>query len=50
MGYGAILGASGSVFGADKLTLYASQGRGGTGTNELVREVGVKYLYMFDRF
>ncbi|HEX2824786.1 MAG TPA: tetratricopeptide repeat protein [Burkholderiales bacterium] len=50
MGYGAILGASGSVFGADKLTLYASQGRGGTGTNELVREVGVKYMYMFDRF
>jgi hypothetical protein len=49
-GYGAILGASGSVLGADKLTLYASTGRGGNGTNELSREVGLRYMYMFDRF
>ena len=50
MGYGAILGASGSLVGADRLTLYASTGRGGNGTNELSREVGVRYMYMFDRF
>jgi Tfp pilus assembly protein PilF len=49
-GYGAILGASGSLIGADRLTLYASTGRGGNGTNELSREVGVRYQYMFDRF
>jgi Tfp pilus assembly protein PilF len=49
-GYGAILGASGSVIGADRLTLYASTGRGGNGTNELSREVGLRYMYMFDRF
>lgn len=49
-GYGAILGASGSLIGPDRLTVYASTGRGGNGTNELSREVGLKYLYMFDRF
>ena len=50
MGYSAILGASGSVVGMDRLTLYASTGRGGNGTNELSREVGLRYMYMFDRF
>jgi hypothetical protein len=49
-GYGAILGASGSVFGADRLTAYGSIGRGGNGTNELSREIGLRYMYMFDRF
>jgi hypothetical protein len=49
-GYGAILGASGAVFGHDKLTVYASTGRGGTGVNETTREVGLRYMYMFDRF
>jgi tetratricopeptide (TPR) repeat protein len=49
-GYGAILGASGAVFGGDRLTAYASTGRGGNGTNELSREVGLRYQYMFDRF
>lgn len=49
-GYGAILGLSGSVVGADRLTLYASTGRGGNGTNELSREIGLKYMYMFSRF
>jgi hypothetical protein len=49
-GYGAILGASGSLIGGDRLTVYASTGRGGNGTNELSREVGLRYMYMFDRF
>jgi hypothetical protein len=49
-GYGAILGASGSLIGQDRLTLYASTGRGGNGTNELSREIGLRYQYMFDRF
>jgi hypothetical protein len=49
-GYSALAGVSGSVFGADRLTLFASTGKGGTGTNELSREVGVRYMYMFDRF
>jgi hypothetical protein len=49
-GYGALVGASGNVFGPDRLTLYASTGRGGNGTNELSREVGLRYMYMFDRF
>ena len=49
-GYSALAGVSGSVFGADRLTLYASTGKGGTGANELSREVGLRYMYMFDRF
>jgi tetratricopeptide (TPR) repeat protein len=49
-GYGAILGASGSVIGGDRLTVYASTGRGGNGVNEVSREVGLRYQYMFDRF
>ena len=51
-GYSALAGVSGSVFGADRLTFYASTGRGGTagGGNELSREVGLRYMYMFDRF
>jgi hypothetical protein len=49
-GYGAILGASGALLGHDRFTVYASTGRGGTGVNELTREVGVRYMYMFDRF
>jgi hypothetical protein len=49
-GYAAILGASGSLIGADRLTVYASTGRGGNGTNELSREIGLRYMYMFDRF
>lgn len=49
-GYSAMLGVSGSVIGADKLTLYASTGRGGTGTNESSRAVGLRYMYLFDNF
>ena len=49
-GYSALLGVSGSVIGADRLTLYASTGRGGTGTNESARTVGLRYMYLFDNF
>ena len=49
-GYAALIGISGSVAGADKLTLYASTGRGGSGVDERSREVGLKYMYLFDNF
>lgn len=49
-GYAAMAGISGSLIGLDKLTLYASTGRGGTGTNETSREVGLRYMYLFDNF
>ena len=49
-GYSALLGFSGSVFGPDRFTLFASTGRGGAGIYELSREVGVRYMYMFDGF
>ena len=49
-GYAAMAGISGSLMGLDKLTLYASTGRGGTGTNETSREVGLRYMYLFDNF
>jgi hypothetical protein len=49
-GYSVLAGASGSVFGGDRLTLYVSTGRGGTGVNELSREIGVRYMYLFDGF
>jgi len=49
-GYAALAGISGTVSGTDKLTLYASTGRGGGGTNETSREVGVRYMYLFDNF
>lgn len=49
-GYSALAGMSGSVFGADRLTAYISSGRGGTGLNEQSREIGVRYMYLFDHF
>ena len=49
-GYAAMAGVSGSVIGLDRLTLYASTGRGGTGTNEISREIGLRYMYLFDNF
>ncbi|MGZ5166768.1 MAG: tetratricopeptide repeat protein [Burkholderiales bacterium] len=49
-GYSALLGLSGSVLGADRLTVYASSARGGNGTGLTSREVGVRYMYMFDPF
>ena len=49
-GYAAMAGISGSVIGLDRLTLYASTGRGGTGTNETSREIGLRYMYLFDNF
>ncbi|MGZ8154428.1 MAG: tetratricopeptide repeat protein [Burkholderiales bacterium] len=47
-GYAGLIGVSGSVFGADRLTLYASAGRGGNGTDEHTRELGMRYMYLFD--
>ena len=49
-GYSALVGVSGSVIGADRLTLYASSSRGGNGTGLTSHEVGIRYMYMFDRF
>jgi len=49
-GYSALAGATASLFGADKLTLYGSMGRGRTGTSDITREIGVKYMYLFDNF
>ena len=49
-GYSALAGMSGSVFGSDRLTAYISTGRGGTGQNELSREIGLRYMYLFDHF
>ena len=49
-GYSALAGVSGSVWGADRLTFYVSTGRGGTGVNELSREIGLRYMYLFDHF
>ena len=47
-GYAGLIGMSGSVIGADRFTVYASTGRGGTGLNERSREIGLRYMYMFD--
>ncbi|HYC46732.1 MAG TPA: tetratricopeptide repeat protein [Burkholderiales bacterium] len=49
-GYSALAGLSGSVIGTDRLTAYISTGRGGTGVNELSREIGLRYMYLFDSF
>jgi tetratricopeptide (TPR) repeat protein len=49
-GYSALVGLSGSIAGADRLTVYASSARGGNGTGLTSREVGMRYMYLFDRF
>jgi hypothetical protein len=49
-GYSALAGLSGSVVGGDRLTVYIASGRGGTGINESTREIGVRYMYLFDHF
>ena len=49
-GYSALVGVSGNVFGGDRLTIYASSARGGNGTGLTSRELGVRYMYLFDRF
>jgi hypothetical protein len=49
-GYSALAGFSGSVAGGDRLTLYVASGRGGNGVNESTREIGVRYMYLFDHF
>ena len=49
-GYSALAGISGSLIGGDRVTLYASTGRGGSGTGDVVREIGMRYMYLFDNF
>ncbi len=49
-GYSGIVGIAGSVLGPDRLSFHAQQARGGNGTNDSIREIGVRYQYFFDRF
>ena len=49
-GYNWLLGAGGSLFGQDYLSIYSSRSKGGAGTNLAIREVGLRYQYFFDRF
>ena len=50
-GYSALAGVSGSVAVADRLTLYFSTGRGGTGVNGLARgRSACATCYLFDHF
>jgi len=46
-GYSLLAGAAGSVFGSDHLQLYWMQVLGGSGTNALVREFGLRYQYFY---
>lgn len=49
-GYNAMLGAGGSVFGADQLSLYWNRARGGGTSGASILEYGLRYEYLFDRF
>lgn len=49
-GYNALLGAGGSVFGADQLSLYWNRARGGGTSGATILEYGLRYEYFFDRF
>ena len=49
-GYSGLIGAGGSVLGHDHASLYWQVARGGTGTSDAIREVGVRYYYFFDRY
>ena len=49
-GYNALLGAGGSVFGADQLSLYWNRARGGGTSGASILEYGLRYEYLFDRF
>ncbi|MGH8616905.1 MAG: tetratricopeptide repeat protein, partial [Burkholderiales bacterium] len=46
-GYSMLFGAAGSVFGSDHLQLYWTQALGGSGTNALLREFGLRYQYFY---
>lgn len=49
-GYNATLGAAGSLFGSDQLSVYWLRARGGGSSGDAVLEYGVRYEYLFDRF
>jgi len=49
-GYNALLGAGGSVFGADHLSLYWNRARGGGSSGASILEYGLRYEYLFDRY
>ena len=49
-GYSGLFGAGGSVLGHDHAAVYLQVARGGTGTSDSIRELGLRYYYFFDRF
>lgn len=49
-GYNATLGAGGSLFGSDQLSLYWLRARGGGASGDSILEYGLRYEYFFDRF
>ncbi|MBS0336153.1 MAG: tetratricopeptide repeat protein [Proteobacteria bacterium] len=48
-GYNALIGAGGSLFGADRLSLYWNRARGGGTSGASILEYGLRYEYLFDR-
>ncbi|MCX7160700.1 MAG: tetratricopeptide repeat protein [Proteobacteria bacterium] len=48
-GYNALLGAGGSLLGADQLSLYWNRARGGGSSGASILEYGLRYEYRFDR-
>ncbi|MEI6723535.1 MAG: hypothetical protein WCO67_22440, partial [Betaproteobacteria bacterium] len=48
-GYNALLGAGGSLLGADQLSLYWNRARGGGSSGASILEYGLRYEYLFDR-
>ena len=49
-GYSGLFGAGGSVLGHDHAAVYLQVARGGTGTSDSIRELGLRYYYFFDRY
>lgn len=49
-GYNALVGAGGSLFGTDQLSLYWNRARGGGTSGASILEYGLRYEYLFDRY
>ena len=49
-GYNWSLGAAGSVFGPDSLSIYLTRSQGGGGSYISFKEFGLRYQYFFDRY
>ena len=49
-GYNALFGAAGSLWGADRLSVYWNRARGGGTSGASILEYGLRYEYLFDRF